>query len=189
MDKPIFILDCDGCLASQGKIWFEGTEKVADPFDESGVDKKVLGVYKQISDHDSWAIDAVKDKAHILILSGDKRINEMWAKRRGVDFLFTATDGFHTDKWAHLTKWFEDKFGGQKYPDFFYLGDAPPDLSCMRRAKIAFMPADACAYMDRLRRTGHIGECYKLKAESGRGCFEEMLDFLIGMEVVPELRV
>lgn len=169
MTKPVFFIDMDGCLASQGKIWFE---------------KESLGVYKTISDHDSWAIDNVKTKADIVIISGDERINRSWAKRRGVPFIFTCEKGFHSEKWEYLKEYWYANYSGEPDRQYFYLGDAMPDFNCMTFSKMAFYPSDACITLK--RRSDKFGHITGLKSKSGQGVFEEMVNTLIDISALPE---
>lgn len=175
MEKPIIFIDFDGCLASQGKIWFDNRLGIGE----------AISVYKTISDHDSWAIDTVKQHVHICILSGDNRINEAWAKRRGVDFVFTCAKGFHQDKWIHLLEYLDKK--GFSTPDgpepYYYLGDAMPDFQCMKNARYAFMPADACKILKRLNKNLDLG-FVQLETISGQGVFEEMALKLLDFNVI-----
>ena len=167
--KPVFFLDLDGCLASQGKIWRHQKDGT-------------LTVSKVISDHDSWAIDALRDKAHIVIISGDRRINEAWAKRRKVPFIFTASDGFHASKWNHLYQYWLQNFTDLPEGNYFYLGDSMPDFTCMVNAKLAFYPKDACLTLKRYAEPhGNITE---LGTKSGEGTFEAMIDVLIQAELL-----
>ena len=188
MSKPIFILDMDGCLARQQKIWHESPAYVYDGNIEGRTEKVevpgILGVYKQISDHDSWAIDTLRDKVHIVIFSGDPRINMAWAQRRKVDFVYTSSpDNFHQDKWNQLLAYLnENGLDGQP---FYYLGDAMPDFNCMMNAAIAFTPADCC--LNLMRRLKRDGACvYQLQSNGGEGCFEEAINYLIQKGDLPE---
>ena len=186
--KPVIILDMDGCMASQGKIWFEKEEDKTYLDVENGeayLHRGGLGVYKTISDHDSWAIDQVKKHAHIAIFSGDTRVNRAWAERRGVPFIFTAGGKAHGDKWSILKPWLEEKYG--EVPDYYYLGDAMPDAKCMSKAKQAFMPADACKVLKRMNKNLSWG-FVELETNSGCGVFEEMALRLVDLEVIrPEV--
>ncbi len=168
MDKPIIFLDCDGCLAAQGKIWYS----------QAHVDKEQrLGVHKVISDHDSWAIDHFKEHAHIVIISGDERINRAWAERRGVPFIFTCAAGFHQDKWEFLVDYMVenhyDRIGAHVKGTYYYLGDAMPDYKCLVNAKTAFVPYDASRFL--ISKLQHSNRYFKhLSVSSGNGTFEEM---------------
>jgi 3-deoxy-D-manno-octulosonate 8-phosphate phosphatase KdsC-like HAD superfamily phosphatase len=177
-NKPIFVLDMDGCLASQSKIWHE-TLMV------SG--ESIIGVHKLISDHDSWAIDKLRNKMRLVILSGDERVNRAWADRRKIDFVHTgspyAEGSNYQDKWDYLQEYFTmKKFTGKP---FYYLGDSMPDFTCMVNAAIAFVPADGCCNLiRRLEKTDCV--LYRLQRESGKGCFEEATEYLIDIGDIPE---
>jgi len=158
--KPIFVLDFDGCIASQGKIWFEQNHS--------------LGVYKTISDHDSWIIDTIKDKSDILVLSSDTRVNKYWCIRRGIDFLFTG-DSPYKDKWIYLSDWLKEKY--DKHPKYYYLGDAMPDFECMKYSHKAFYPRDASLTLKKA--VSNFYYMHILEAKSGCGVFEEMIHDLI----------
>lgn len=169
MDKPIFFVDCDGCLASQGKIW----RTKGDPHNNE------LEVQKVISDHDSWAIDKVKEHAHIIIISGDRRINEEWAARRGIPFIFTAKEKTHADKWSYLTNYCLDelKMDLPIINKYYYLGDTLADYTCMKGAKEAFYPQDASRFLK--READKHSNFIQLMINSGDGVFEAMIDYLV----------
>ncbi len=175
MNKPVIFLDMDGCLASQGKVWSDYTLTTETGTAYPTSDKR-LSVQKIISDHDSWCIDHYKKQAHIVIISGDKRINKAWAKRRGVPFIYTCADGFHQEKWEHLQKyWFENI--AVDVGDYYYLGDCMPDFRCMLNAKKAFYPTDAACFLK--NRPNIELNFKKLESKSGEGCFEEMCWLLV----------
>lgn len=198
-DKPIIFCDMDGCIASQGKIW----QNIA-----SSVHSE-LKVEKTISDHDSWAIDHFKKYAHIIIISGDERINRAWAERRGIPFIYTCAAGFHQDKWKHLEKYWKENFA-KKHPivkswsshislsktdpagklidspvgKYYYLGDAIPDYKCMVNAKRAFLPDDASAFI--VNKVGDDNFTW-LNTNSGQGCFDSMAWLLVQEGVLPDV--
>lgn len=187
MSKPIIFADMDGCIASQSKIWRHQKDGT-------------LTVSKAISDHDSWCIDHFKKHAHIVIISGDKRINEAWAKRRGVLFVFTAAAGFHQEKWNLLVQYFIDNFYDRLGVEldeeqmahdhvvgkYYYLGDAMPDYKCLINAKKAFIPYDASKFLvEKLQDS----DCWfkRLSVNSGYGTFEEMAHWLVHEGVLPSV--
>lgn len=176
MSKPIFILDMDGCIARQQKWWHENYSH--------SMRESILSVTKAISDHDSWVIDTIRDKAHIAIFSGDPRINQAWAARRKVDFVYTSDpNDFHQDKLEKLLAYLNQE--GLAGKPFYYLGDAMPDFNCMMNAEIAFTPSDCCFNL--IRRLKRDGACvYQLQSKGGEGCFEEAIDYLIRKGDLPE---
>ena len=180
MNKPVIFLDFDGCIASQGKI--RGDQDLEGHFSKR---EKRLTCSKVISDHDSWALDTLKEHAHIAIISGDKNVNDLWAKHRGIPFIFTSAAGFHGDKWQHLQDYWQENFRlkGDPKGNYFYLGDSMPDYKCMLNSNQAFMPADACKVLKRLNDDNSHG-FINLRTESGKGCFEEMALQLVDMNVL-----
>lgn len=187
-DKPIIFCDMDGCIASQGKVWHEKTSWVG--VGEHGGTIKTLNVSKTISDHDSWAIDHFKKHAHIIIISGDERINRVWAERRDVPFIFTCAEGFHQNKWKHLEKYwyhnFIDMGRGLPKDNYYYLGDAMPDYKCIVNAKKAFVPYDASRFLIKELQNSN---CWfkQLSVSSGNGTFEEMAHRLVHEGVLPNV--
>lgn len=190
--KPIIFCDFDGCIASHGKIWHGKFQPaLADPMSGRNLVEQGerLTVSKVISDHDSWAIDYFKEYAHIVIISGDNRINEAWAKRRGVPFIYTCPKGFHQDKWPFLLnyiqnrenfddagtveEWQSQESENDFYPDFYYIGDAMPDYNCMVNAKRAYVPKDASTML--IAKLAKSEAKFKiLNTSSGEGVFEEI---------------
>lgn len=178
MRKPLIFTDFDGCIAAQCKIWYiENIQQDMDPDTIGGqYSNKRMGVYKQVSDHDAWAIDHFKDKFEIVIISGDKRVNRAWADRRKVDFIFTGQKKF-TDKIDYLKDYCQQKYG--TIPKYYYLGDSMPDFLCMKEAEIAFFPSDASIFLK--HKVLNYTNIFALKASSGNGCFEEMMLILDGI--------
>ena len=173
MDKPIIFADMDGCLASQSKIWKHQKDGA-------------LTVLKSISDHDSWCIDHFKQYAHIIIISGDERINRAWAERRGVPFIFTCAGGFHQGKMGFLIDYWNKNFLGEPEGSYYYLGDAMPDYECMVNAKQAFIPDDASEFITH-KIKDHNNFTW-LNASSGQGCFEAMAWLLVRSGVLPNVQ-
>lgn len=203
MNKPIIFLDMDGCLASQGKIWREDP-KFAISEQPPWTAERIhgpgnLSVYKTISDHDSWAIDHFKEHAHIVIISGDERINRAWSERRDVPFIFTAQEGFHQDKWRYLVAYMfhnhYDRLGAEPpNPEmaavyvkglYYYFGDAMPDWKCLENAKRGFVPKDASEFVVQKIRLNH--DIRILNTKSGHGCFEAMAWILVEQGVLPSV--
>lgn len=171
MNRPIFVCDFDGCLASQQKIWWE---------------KDIhIGVYKLISDHDSWLMSKIKNKCDILILSGDHRVGKAWAQYKEIDFVHAPDT-----KYYYLYKYFKSKYetnlaDSLVHGNYFYLGDSMPDHICMVNAKMAFYPKDASLILkNRVKYFSHILE---LNTDSGHGCFEDMVCTLQDLEMIKDL--
>lgn len=156
--------DIDGCLTSQQKILIDDGDKVK--------------VAKLFSDKDSSIIERIKDQIHIVLVSGDSRINEKWAKSKEIDFILTPPG---KDKLQYLYDYLEEK--NMTNVEFAYLGNDLPDLNCIKYAKCGFYPNDmSCMLYHNAKKLYKDQEeffKYILNARGGEGCFEEMVFRLI----------
>lgn len=159
--KPIIIVDFDGCLTVAQKFWHTHPDH-----------SDVLQVTKAISDIDSNVISHVNSNIRIIVVSKDKRINELWCKLHEVEFVYCPPG---LSKREVIKEYWKNSVSNKYTPwrNYYYLGNTLEDFPCMKNAKLAFCPSDASERLKIMCEKSM--NVYELKAKGGCGALEEML--------------
>ena len=165
---PIFC-DIDGCISQNRKLWTENGKQ----FYKS----------KALSDQDAYIINKLGNQ--IVLISGDREVNAAWAKRRDANFIFTAAEQVHGDKWKFLQDYWKRHIldGTEPQDNYIYIGDSMPDLNCMINAKIAYMPNDASLVLQYALNDVGV-DAIVLDANGGEGVLDEVIVDLVYKELL-----
>ena len=153
--------DCDGVFTFPGKFYYE--------------DHGELKVYKRFSDRDSIAIQFLQDnKVEIVIVSGDKRVNELWCKHKKIQFEYCP---YHKSKLALLQKKYAKQIQGQ----WVYIGDSIVDAECLNVSTLAYYPHDVSLMLLSVVKKSAI----RAPIDGGCGVLEWVTLDLIKRELLP----
>lgn len=167
-NELLFYVDFDGCITQPFKIWFPDNDKI--------------NCGKIISDHDSFAINLLKDR--LVFISHDRRINENWCKERSLSFICVPKE---KEKFQYLK---EDFFRrtGKKNPknNYIYIGDTLADFECLKNSKFGFIPFDASGLLKYKLyvNSSTVSHIKKLKTCGGHGVLEESVLILASMQIL-----
>ena len=145
----LLVLDIDGVLTDGIK-----------PIDEDG---NVL--WKNFYDKDFSALNELRKWFDVVFLSGDNRINENMAARKGIPFYWS-----YEDKKKTLQIILEER--SLTKHEVVFVGDDVPDLECLSFIPLSFCPADAIGAA-RERAT------FILKINGGHGVIVELKELLL----------
>lgn len=157
----LLILDVDGVL-TDGKKYYDNTGKA---------------VLKTFCDRDFTAIKKFKAAGwSVVLLSGDRNINECIAKNRNIDFYCNRNDGIMTDK-VNFIELFEQKYKCDR-DNMVYVGDDIFDINILRNVGYAFCPEDAAFEVKQVSKI--------INAKGGEGCVDELYKNLIRLQLLEE---
>lgn len=149
----VLILDVDGVLTNGRKIY--GNEGSA--------------LYKEFCDKDFTAIKRFKQNGiEVILLSGDKVVNENLAKSRGLNFIYARDSEGHIDKAKFLNQIILE-YGTDKIA---FVGDDYFDLTIMDEVMYSFCPADAITLV---KSSADI----VLNSNGGEGVVAELFDLVM----------
>lgn len=145
----LLVLDIDGVLTDGTKVY----------------DREGEVVSKSFYDHDFTAIKRFKKHTNVCFLSGDRRVNENMAKKRGVSF-------FHNFKGEDKSEYLEtlcSTYAVSKN-EIAYVGDDICDLEIMKKIKYPMCPKDAAwEVLEFCQENGRVIPC-----KGGRGVIKRL---------------
>lgn len=144
----IVFSDVDGCITTSYKIHL---------YD---------GMAKAFSDKDSVAIEILRNnKIPLILISGDKRINESWACSKNIAFHHEPKN-----KWARIQK----TYWKEIEKPWVYIGDAMPDFECLKNATYPFVPADCSKIL--IKKLLEAEACpIRLSTNGGAGVLDDVV--------------
>jgi len=131
-------------------------------------------ISKEYNDKDFTALSLFQKKGiKVVLLSGDKKINEGMAEKRNLEAYFTGWLTVGTEIAAKIEKVEKMKELGADLAQSAYVGDDYFDIAVFREVGYSFCPADSPEYVKKNCKT-------VLKTKGGEGALAEMFYLIYG---------